>query len=88
VTERATTASDDGGGLLSVDQGEDWLLALGQALMITQTHGTALRTFEAAVAQVGDRLPPNRDLAGRALRLLEKQLRTIGERADREGRTP
>ena len=73
---------------LTVEAGEAWLERLGLRLLATQQHAAAQQAYDEAVAEVEDRLPPGRDLRGRAQRLLEKQLRVLLERDDRAGRVP
>lgn len=86
MTAWRTTESNDGREPLSAVDAEVWLRALGEALLATQRHADAQSAYGQAVAEVGDRLPEGRDLRGRAQRLLEKQLRILLEREDREGR--
>jgi hypothetical protein len=86
--ERATASNVDGEDILTVDQGEAWLRALAMRLLVARTRDTAREVFNQAAHEAGTRLPPNRDLAGRALRLLEKRLSYLTEKADREGRAP
>lgn len=81
-----TTESNDGREPLSAVDAELWLLRLGERLLATQAHADALRAYDAAIAEAGDRLPYG--ILGRAHNLFEKKLRVLLERDDREGRGP